>query len=612
MSLLAATSVGPSVHVLNLNKENFNEKLSFAHTEASINVIRWNHNNQVVVSGGSDGIITLNHSNGSILGRLHGDNIGDGVCGLSFSSGSRYLCEGGGSGVVRVWDLKKKEAIKTLRGHKGPVTGGVVFSAHEEHVASGSASGEVLVHQVVSRRIAARLQPPDMSAVPDDKTTSASSNPTAVVDVKYSPFHPTLLAAAHDTGSIHLYDTQNSTCHLSFHEHTAPASSLCFSSVHGSLLVSAGLDRRMNFYDIRRGSVVNTMEVPGPATSIDFAPDGHTLLAGTAQGKVLLYDLRASTSSPVVSSWQCPGQRRPITCIQFQRGSSGNTSEPRTSHKTMPTSSNNDDHSSSSSFSLEKSPNPKFDSSRPHQPPQQKQPQQEKQSVNSTEIDHRNHEQTKSNIVQSTSSALKPSSSTSTAAGTLSSNTRNVSELPPSTKIQKTKPAPPSPSPPPSPSVSGPVAMDIEERPPSSSQLNPSITSTHLEDTQKKSDHSINNTQNIKTISRTSSSSRSGNIRHTNEIGEEESRSYDRSEGKLTTNGEIERVIEDQVQTAVDHLRQDLHRDIHNLHVDMISMFHSQSSELHNLVNDLASRFEPLVQEVKELREENRRLRHMH
>lgn len=62
------------------------------------------------MSGSDDGTIALCHSTGKVLGTLPLDyqSRNEEIKSLYFSSGSRYLCSGGTSGIVKLWDLKQR------------------------------------------------------------------------------------------------------------------------------------------------------------------------------------------------------------------------------------------------------------------------------------------------------------------------------------------------------------------------------------------------------------------------------------------------------------------------------------------------------------------------
>jgi len=73
-----------------------------------------------------------------------------------------------------------------------------------------------------------------------------------IKDVTFSALRKNLLASASDDGSVCVWDVNTRTVFAPFRRaHKAPASGVCFSSVHGLLLCSAGLDKKIAFYDIK-------------------------------------------------------------------------------------------------------------------------------------------------------------------------------------------------------------------------------------------------------------------------------------------------------------------------------------------------------------------------
>ena len=73
----------------------------------------------------------------------------------------------------------------------------------------------------------------------------------------FSPFRKSLLAAAGDDGSVHIWNTTAGEVSASFrNSHHAPATGLAFSPVNHLLLTSCGLDCRIVFYDIAEGKTV--------------------------------------------------------------------------------------------------------------------------------------------------------------------------------------------------------------------------------------------------------------------------------------------------------------------------------------------------------------------
>ena len=84
---------------------------------------------------------------------------------INFSNkGSRYLCSGGSSKVVRIWDLQRKRCIKWLRGHTDMITG-AMYNSKDEHLASIGLNGVLVLHNLASGAKVAELKDPNQQVV---------------------------------------------------------------------------------------------------------------------------------------------------------------------------------------------------------------------------------------------------------------------------------------------------------------------------------------------------------------------------------------------------------------------------------------------------------------
>lgn len=60
-----------------------------------------------------------------------------------------YLASGGLNNTVNIWDLKSKQLHQSLKDHKREVTC-VAYSWNDCYIASGSLSGEIILHSVTT------------------------------------------------------------------------------------------------------------------------------------------------------------------------------------------------------------------------------------------------------------------------------------------------------------------------------------------------------------------------------------------------------------------------------------------------------------------------------
>ncbi|KAJ0987824.1 hypothetical protein J5N97_006180 [Dioscorea zingiberensis] len=283
--------------------------LSYSPSPGShVNSIKWNHTNLVLASAGDDKKISLWHKNGQCLGTIpvsssdSSDGIQESIVSISFSNkGSRYLCSGGSGRMIRIWDLQRKRCIKWLSGHTDTITG-VMYNCKDEHLASISLSGDLILHNLASGGRAAELKDP-------------SGQVLRVLDYSWISRH--ILATAGDDGSIHVWDTAGRGPKVSWlKQHSAPTTGVCFSPSSDKIIASVGLDKKLYISDT--GTKRHTFCAPyeAPFSSLAYSDDGNILAAGSNIGTVVFYDVRgkaqpitvlcAYSSSEAISSlcWQ--------------------------------------------------------------------------------------------------------------------------------------------------------------------------------------------------------------------------------------------------------------------------------------------------------------------
>nr|CAB3449786.1 unnamed protein product [Digitaria exilis] len=197
---LLATCGGDTVKLFDVTVES-GDPCVLAYTPSPgnpVNAAKWNHTNLIVASAGDDKKISLWHKKGQNVGQLptsnidRGDDIEECIYSISFSNkGSRYLCSGGSGHIVRIWDLQRKRCIKWLSGHTDTITG-VMYNCKDEHLASISMKGDLILHNLASGARAAELSDPNGQVL-------------RVLDYSRNSRH--LLVTAGDDGSVHLWDT---------------------------------------------------------------------------------------------------------------------------------------------------------------------------------------------------------------------------------------------------------------------------------------------------------------------------------------------------------------------------------------------------------------------
>ncbi|KAG0543057.1 hypothetical protein BDA96_02G157000 [Sorghum bicolor] len=283
---LLATCGGDTVKLFDVTVET-GDPCVLAYTPAPahpVNAVKWNHTNLIVASAGDDKRISLWHKKGQNVGQLptstvdRGDDIEECLYSISFSNkGSRYLCSGGSGHIVRIWDLQRKRCIKWLSGHTDTITG-VMYNCKDEHLASISMKGDLILHNLASGARAAELSDPNGQVL-------------RVLDYSRNSRH--LLVTAGDDGSVHLWDTTAKSPKVSWlKQHSAPTSGVCISPSSDKTIATVGLDKKLYILDSGSRRPTQTIPHEAPFSSLAYNDDGTILAAGTNSGRVVFYDVR--------------------------------------------------------------------------------------------------------------------------------------------------------------------------------------------------------------------------------------------------------------------------------------------------------------------------------
>ncbi|CAI8586216.1 unnamed protein product [Vicia faba] len=289
MSLLAASG-GDTVKLFDASDKLFDSSinsgdpciLNFTPSPGfQVNSVKWNHTNLVVASAGDDNRISFWRKNGHSMGTIpvdNVDNVEESILAISFSNkASRYMCSGGSDQVVKIWDLQRKRCIKRFKGHTNTVTG-VMYNCKDEHLASISLNGDLILHNLASGQRTAELKDPNQQML-------------RVLD--YSRVSRHLLVTAGDDGTVHLWDTTGRSPKVSWmKQHSAPTAGISFSPSNDKIIASVGLDKKLYIYDSGSRRTTSSISCEAPFSSVAFKDDGWMLAAGTSNGRVAFYDVR--------------------------------------------------------------------------------------------------------------------------------------------------------------------------------------------------------------------------------------------------------------------------------------------------------------------------------
>ncbi|KAM3609283.1 uncharacterized protein V6R79_012343 [Siganus canaliculatus] len=262
----------------------------------------WSSSNQYLVSASSSGdklvVSSLKAAPAPVVELAEGRR----QTRVSLSSSSQFLVSGGLDHCVHIWDLKTKRLHRSLKDHTEEVTC-VCFNANDSCVASGSTSGDLVLHSLTTNL--------------SSKAFGHGAN-QPVHELRLSLLKRSLLGSVSDGGTVALWDANTQKeLHVFHGAHKAPGSGLVFSPASELLVVSVGLDKKVVCYDTASRIVLRSIRVDGPLTSVDFTPDGTGLVVGSTQGKIYQYDLRNSSAPTRITV----AHKTSVTCLRFQSAS---------------------------------------------------------------------------------------------------------------------------------------------------------------------------------------------------------------------------------------------------------------------------------------------------
>ncbi|XP_053441338.1 protein NEDD1 [Nycticebus coucang] len=296
---LRFASSGDDIKIWDASSMTLLDKFNPHTTTHGVSSICWSSNNNFLVTASSSGDKIVVSSCKSKPFPLLELAEGQKQTYVNLNSTSMYLVSGGLNNTVNIWDLKSKRVHRSLKDHKSEVTC-VTYNWNDCYVASGSVSGEIILHSVTT----------NLSGTPFGHGSNQS-----VRHLKYSLFKKSLLGSVSDNGVVTLWDVNSQSPYHNFDStHRAPASGICFSPVNELLFVTVGLDKRIILYDTSSKKVVKTLVADAPLTAVDFMPDGATLAIGSSRGKIYQYDLRM-LKSPVKT---ISAHKTSVQCIAFQ------------------------------------------------------------------------------------------------------------------------------------------------------------------------------------------------------------------------------------------------------------------------------------------------------
>eukprot|EP00933_Yihiella_yeosuensis_P034014 TRINITY_DN27582_c0_g1_i1.p1 TRINITY_DN27582_c0_g1~~TRINITY_DN27582_c0_g1_i1.p1 ORF type:complete len:1035 (-),score=242.32 TRINITY_DN27582_c0_g1_i1:75-3179(-) len=217
-----------------------------------------------------------------------------------FDAKSNLLAVGFSMGVFMLFEMPSLQALHTLSLGRDPLDS-IALGANGDWLAVGSAAvGQLLVWEWRSETYVLKQQghhwgvrcvafsPSGAQSFRREKTlSSAEGRP----EDKSSTLGGRLLATGGYDGKVKLFNAQSGLCFVTFAEHTAPVSAVCFTP-QGNAVVSASRDGSVRAYDLLRYRNFRTFASPDGLcqfSSVTVDAGGEIVAASATGGKYAIY-----------------------------------------------------------------------------------------------------------------------------------------------------------------------------------------------------------------------------------------------------------------------------------------------------------------------------------
>ncbi|TVU15947.1 hypothetical protein EJB05_39491 [Eragrostis curvula] len=181
------------------------------------------------------------------------DGDSEAITALALSPDARILFAAGHSRLVRVWDLASRSCIRSWKGHDGPI---MAMACH--------ASGGLLATAGADKKVC-------VWDVDGGFCTHFFRGHTGVVTTVMFHKDPKrlLLFSGSEDGTVRVWNLDNKKCIAVLKEHFSTITSLSLSE-DGQTLISAGRDKVVNVWDIRKYSSKKTIPTYEMIEAVSF------------------------------------------------------------------------------------------------------------------------------------------------------------------------------------------------------------------------------------------------------------------------------------------------------------------------------------------------------
>ncbi|TIA91737.1 hypothetical protein E3P81_01834 [Wallemia ichthyophaga] len=195
-------------------------------------------------------------------------------------------------------DTLHKRIQLLYQGHTGIILE-LSLSTHQTHLASCSKAGALILHDLIQHSYHI------LNYSPRESLSCCA----------FSPHFNFILCTATASGTLLIHNTSflNDPPYLIFPKlHPSPITSIAYSHASKSLIATVSKDGWIAVIDIETKSVIRVINTTHNLTSLAF--EGALLVAGTADGRIFIYNLRSGSSPQTINC-----SSHPIDALIFQK-----------------------------------------------------------------------------------------------------------------------------------------------------------------------------------------------------------------------------------------------------------------------------------------------------